>query len=220
MNLKNILCSYETFELIYMVVFDRCEGLFKLYQQEDFRLDGSVVYQSKDYFKVFNIFEKEIEKRNDQLKEDIHYYQMDDIEMIHIDKDIQGLNSIAINESISINESSQNRDEIKDYEEKVLIKELKHELKWYMKKLEQISFETDYPRERMAWFLLCEHLKEQFTKILNCSVKEEFQEIDLYDLFNLRRYKQLFNYFQEKDVSPGEIEYYIQELIWDYDDEK
>lgn len=85
-----------------------------------------------------------------------------------------------------------------------------------MKKLENISFDTDYAREKMAWFLLCEHLKEQFIKILNCSVKEEFQNIDLYDLFNLRCYKQLFTFFQEKDVSPGEIEYYLQELIWDY----
>lgn len=38
MNLKNILCSYETFELIYMVVFDRSDGLFKLYKQEALNL--------------------------------------------------------------------------------------------------------------------------------------------------------------------------------------
>lgn len=220
MNLKNILCSYETFELIYMVVFDRCDGLFKLYQQEDFQIGGSVVYQSKDYFKVFNIFEKEIEKRNDQLKEDIHYYQMDDVEMIHMEKEVQGLNSITVNERVSINESRRNKGDIKDYNEKALIKELKHELKWCMKKIENVSFETDYARERMAWFLLCEHLKEQYIRILNCSVKEELQEIDLYDLFNLRRYKILFTYFQEKDISPGEIEYCLQEMIWDYDDEE
>ena len=216
MNLKNILCSYETFELIYMVVFDRSDGLFKLYKQEDFQTKGSVVYQSKDYFKVFTLFEKEIENRNDKLKTDIHYYQMDDIEMIHMDKEVQGLNSITVNKGMIIKKDSKKKNEIKEYDEQVLIKELKNDLKWYMKKLENISFDTDYARERMAWFLLCEHLKEQFIKILNCSVKEEFQNIDLYDLFNVRSYKQLFTFFQEKDVSPGEIEYYIQELIWDY----
>ena len=73
--LKNILCSFETFELVYIVIFDRCDGLFKLYEQEDFQTQGSVVYQSKDYFKVFNLFEKEIVNRNDKLKKDIHYYQ-------------------------------------------------------------------------------------------------------------------------------------------------
>ncbi len=72
-----------------------------------------------------------------------------------------------------------------------------------MKKLENISFDTDYAREKMAWFLLCEHLKEQFIKILNCSVKEEFQNIDLYDLFNLRCYKQLFTFFPRKRCFSG-----------------
>lgn len=218
MNLKNILCSFETFELVYIVIFDRCDGLFKLYEQEDFQTQGSVVYQSKDYFKVFNLFEKEIVNRNDKLKKDIHYYQMDDIEMIHMDKEVQGLNSITVNKGMIIKKDIQKNNEIKEYDEQVLIKELKNDLKWYMKKLENISFDTDYAREKMAWFLLCEHLKEQFIKILNCSIKEEFQNIDLYDLFNLRCYKQLFTFFKEKDVSPGEIEYYIQELIWDYDE--
>lgn len=220
MNLKNILCSYETFELIYMVVFDRCDGLFKLYKQEDFQIQGSVVYQSKDYFKVFSLFEKEIERRDDHLKDDIHYYQMDDIEMIHMEKEVQGLNSITANQDAIAKANSQNKDEIKDYDEKILFKELKKELRWYMKKLDYISFQTDYDRERMAWFLLCEHLKEQYIKILNCSVKEELQEIDLYDLFNLRRYKKLFTFFQDKDISPGEIEYCIQEMIWDYEYEQ
>ena len=63
-------------------------------------------------------------------------------------------------------------------------------------------------------------VKEQYIKILNCSVKEELQEIDLYDLFNLRRYKKLFTFFQDKDISPGEIEYCIQEMIWDYEYEQ
>lgn len=111
----------------------------KVKRQEDFQTQGSVVYQSKDYFKVFTLFEKEIVNRNDKLKKDIHYYQMDDIEMIHMDKEVQGLNSITVNKGKIIKKDIQKNNEIKEYDEQVLIKEIKNDLKWYMKKLENIE---------------------------------------------------------------------------------
>ena len=45
--------------------------------------------------------------------------------MIHMEKEVQGLNSITANQDAIAKANSQNKDEIKDYDEKILFKELK-----------------------------------------------------------------------------------------------